>query len=242
MPTEHIVSSFDQDLDHLRRMVVEMGGLAESQLSLAVQAVHKRDMRLAEKVRDSDLRLDQYEHEIDDAAVRLLALRQPVAADLRETVATLKISVDLERIGDYAANVAKRIHAIADAPARTVHGIPLMGRLVRESISDVIDAYAERDVEKALQVWRRDEEIDEYYNGYFREILTYMMEDPRNISAATHILFMAKNIERIGDHATNIAERVFFIAEGRMPDDDRPKHDLTSFHTAEAEESEAVSD
>lgn len=234
MPTEHIVTSFDQDLNGLRRLVVEMGGMAESQLNLAVQAVSKRDIRLAEKVRDGDARIDEYEHEIDAAAVRLLALRQPVAADLRETVATLKISVDLERIGDYAANVAKRVHAIVEAPPRTAHGIPLMGRLVRESIKDVIDAYAERDVEKALQVWKRDEEIDEFYNGIFRETLTYMMEDPRNITAATHLLFMAKNIERIGDHATNIAERVFFITEGRMPDDDRPKSDVTSYPAIEA--------
>lgn len=228
MPTEHIVSSFDQDINELRRLIVEMGGMAESQLNLAVQAVSKRDTLLAEKVRNGDARLDQYEHEIDAAAVRLLALRQPVAADLRETVATLKISVDLERIGDYAANVAKRVNAIVQAPTvRPAHAIPLMGRLVREAIRDVIDAYAERDVEKALQVWKRDEEVDEFYNGIFRETLTYMMEDPRNITAATHLLFMAKNIERIGDHTTNIAERVYFIVEGQMLEDDRPKSDTT---------------
>ncbi len=240
MPSEHIVSSFDQDLDSLRRLVVEMGGHAESQLNLAVQAVSRRDAALAERVRSNDGRLDEYEHEIDAAAVRLLALRSPVAADLRETVSTLKISVDLERIGDYAANVAKRVSAIVQAPPmRPVHGIPLMGRLVREAISDVMYAYAERDVEKALQVWKRDEEVDDLYNGIFRETLTYMMEDARNITASTHLLFMAKNIERIGDHATNIAETVFYIAEGRMLSDDRPKSDVTSFALVQSEADEA---
>ncbi|MEO1249104.1 MAG: phosphate signaling complex protein PhoU [Pseudomonadota bacterium] len=245
MPSEHIVSSFDQDLDALRRLVVEMGGHAESQLNLAVQAVSRRDAALAERVRNNDGRLDEYEHEIDAAAVRLLALRSPVAADLRETVSTLKISVDLERIGDYAANVAKRVSAIVQAPPmRPVHGIPLMGRLVREAISDVMYAYAERDVEKALQVWKRDEEVDDLYNGIFRETLTYMMEDARNITASTHLLFMAKNIERIGDHATNIAETVFFIAEGRMLSDDRPKSDVTSFAlvNSDTDETENQSD
>ncbi|MEM1398382.1 MAG: phosphate signaling complex protein PhoU [Pseudomonadota bacterium] len=233
MPTEHIVSSFDEDLHALRRLVVEMGGIAESQLTLAVQAVGRRDVDLATKVRKNDDRLDGYEHDIDAAAVRLLALRQPVAADLRETVSTLKIAGDLERIGDYAANIAKRVITVVQSPpiqpART---IPLMGRLVREAISDVMYAYAERDVEKALQVWKRDEDIDELYTSIFRETLTYMMEDPRNITASTHLLFMAKNFERIGDHATNIAERVFYIVKGELLADNRPKNDQTSYTLA----------
>jgi phosphate transport system protein len=229
MPAEHIVKSYDEELTRLNNMIVEMGGLAEAQLSSAIDAVSDRDSELAALVVEGDAKVDELQRELDNLAIRLLALRQPMARDLREIFAALKIGADLERICDYAANVAKRSIALAQTPPiQPVHALPRMGTLALALVKDVIDAYVERDADKALEVWRRDEELDEMYSSLFREFLTYMMEDPRNIGACTHLLFMAKNIERIGDHATNIAEDLYYLVHGTPLTEVRPKGDKSS--------------
>ncbi len=229
MPAEHIVKSYDEELTRLGNVIVEMGGLAESQLSSAIDAVAKRDSTLAASVVEADAQVDELQRELDNLAIRLLALRQPVAQDLREIFAATKIAADLERICDYAANVAKRSIALAQTPPiQPVHALPRMGTLALALVKDVIDAYVERNADKALEVWRRDEELDEMYSSLFREFLTYMMEDPRNIGACTHLLFMAKNIERIGDHATNIAEDLYYLVHGTPLTEVRPKGDKSS--------------
>ncbi len=228
--TDHIVKSFDDELKHLNQIITQMGGLAEAQLQTAIEALMRRDTDLAGQAVQNDARIDELERQVDSLSVRMLALRQPMAQDLREVVAALKISSDLERIGDYAANVAKRAIALAQTrPMRPAHVIPRMGRMVQAIIKDVLDAYIDHDAEKAVAAWERDEEVDEMYTSLFRELLTYMMEDPRNISPCTHLLFIAKNIERIGDHATNIAELVYFLVHGREIEAVRPKGDTTSF-------------
>src|SRR5438067_13508145 len=210
-------------------MSVEMGVQAESRLADAFEAVIKRDSELAARVIEGDERVDQLERDLDNLAVRLLALRQPMARDLRQIVAALKIGSDLERIADYAANVAKRSIPLSQAPPmQPVHALPRMAHLALLLVKDVIDAYVERDADKALAVWTRDEELDEMYASLFREFLTYMMEDPRNIGACTHLLFMAKNIERIGDHATNIAENLYCLVHGTALTQARPKGDNSS--------------
>ncbi len=189
----------------------------------------KRDSALAAQVVEGDVRVDELERELDNLAIRLLALRQPMARDLREIFAALKIGADLERICDYAANVAKRSIALAQTPPiQPVYALPRMGTLALALVKDVIDAFIERDADKALEVWRRDEELDEMYSSLFREFLTYMMEDPRNIGPSTHLLFMAKNIERIGDHATNIAEDLYYLVHGTPLTEIRPKGDKSS--------------
>ena len=227
---EHIVKSFDSELKRLSQVIAEMGGLAEAQLQRAIEALAQRDAEAAAQVVQDDARIDALEHEIDNMTVRMLALRQPMAKDLREVVAALKISSDLERIGDYATNVAKRAIALSRSPAvKPAHAIPRMGRLVQQLIKDILDAYVEHDADKAVAAWRRDEEVDEMYTSLFRELLTYMMEDPRNIGPSIHLLFIAKNIERIGDHATNIAETVHFLVLGRPIEATRPKGDSTSY-------------
>jgi phosphate transport system protein len=229
MATEHIIKSYDQELQRLDNIVAEMGGTAESQLASAMEAVTKRDSDLAARVIESDARVDELEREVEALVVRLLALRQPMARDLRQIVAALKISTDLERIGDYATNVAKRSIALDQMPSvKPVYALPRMGRLAGAMIKDILDAYVERDAEKAMAVWLRDEELDEMYTSLFRELLTYMIEDPRNISAGTHLLFMAKNLERIGDHTTNIAETLYFLVHGTPLAQVRPKRDRTS--------------
>jgi phosphate transport system protein len=236
---EHIVKSFDQELEKLRRSIVQMGGLAESQLEAAIQSIVRRDATLAAQVVQADTRLDEYEQQVNGETVRLLALRQPMATDLREIVSSFKIASDLERIGDYSANIAKRAMTLSQTPAvRPAATIPRMGRLVQEIIKEVLDAYTERDVQKALDAWGRDEEVDDLYTSLFRETLTYMMEDPRNISPCTHLLFIAKNIERIGDHATNIAETIHFLVKGKVIREVRPKGDVSSFEVVTPEESE----
>jgi phosphate transport system protein len=229
MASEHIIKSYDEELQRLNKIIIEMGGLAESQLAAAIDAVVRRDSELAATVIEGDAKVDQLERDLDNLAVRLLALRQPMARDLREIVAALKIAADLERICDYAANVAKRSIALAQSPpTQPVHALPRMSRLALLLVKDVIDAYVERDADKALAVWNRDEELDEMYSSLFREFLTYMMEDPRNIGAYTHLLFMAKNIERIGDHATNIAEDLYYLVHGTPLDQVRPKGDRSN--------------
>ncbi len=228
--SEHIVKSFDDELKQLSDIVIQMGGLAEAQLQSAVEALTRRDADLGGRVVRADARIDELEQRIDQLVVKTLALRQPMAQDLRHVVAALKIASDLERIGDYAANVGKRAIALSQmAPMKPLSGIPRMARLTQGIIKDVLDAYIELDAAKAIEVWNRDEEVDEMYTSLFRELLTYMMEDPRNITGCTHLLFIAKNIERIGDHATNIAETVHFLVVGKDIAAARPKGDTSSF-------------
>ena len=229
MASEHIVSSYDDELTRLNDTVGRMGGMAEAILSSAVLAVIKRDSELAGRTVESDAQVDELENDVADLCIKLFALRQPMAMDLREIVSALKISSDIERIADYGANIAKRAIALSQTPpVKPVHAIPRMARLAQAMIKDVLDAYLARDAEKALEVWERDEEVDEMYTSLFRELLTYMMEDPRNITPCTHLLFIAKNIERIGDHATNIAETIYFLVHGSQLDQIRPKGDTSS--------------
>lgn len=230
---EHTVTSYDEELNQMTGTILRMGGMVEQQLAEAITALIKRDPELASRVIADDQQVDRLEHEIDHLVMRLLALRQPMAVDLRLITASLKISSDLERIGDYAANVAKRASALSQVETmRPVAVIPRMSQTVQGMIKEVLDAYMARDADMALAVWRRDEEVDEIYNSLFRELLTYMMEDPRHITPCTHLLFIAKNIERMGDHATNIAETINFLVTGRALDEARPKGDTTPFATA----------
>ena len=234
MPSEHVIKSYDDELRRLNNIITEMGGLAESQLAGAIAAVMERDSELAASVVESDAKVDQLQHDLDNLALRMLALRQPVARDLREIFSAIKIASDLERICDYAANVAKRSIVLDQSPpVQPVYALPRMARLAELLVKDVIDAYVARDADKAYAVWMRDEELDEMYASLFRELLTYMMEDPRNISASTHLLFMAKNIERIGDHATNIAEDLYYLVHGRSLTQKRPKGDDSSLEVGQ---------
>jgi len=232
----HIVKSFDEELNRLSDLISRMGGLAETQLEQAIEALQKRDSTLAETAIAHDRKIDTLHTEVDEMAIRLLALRQPMATDLRHIVTGLKIAPVVERIGDYAKNVAKRAIALNQLPpVKPLFTIPRMGRMVREMIKDVLDAFANNDVEKARQVWVRDAEVDDMYDSLFRELLTYMMEDPRNITPCTHLLFVARNIERIGDLATNIAELIHYQVEGVVLDEDRPKTDKASVTVVEPE-------
>jgi phosphate transport system protein len=229
MVAEHIIKSYDQELQRLDNTLAEMGGMAESQLAAAIEAVAKRDSDLATEVIENDAKVDELEHEVEGLVVRLLALRQPMARDLRQIVAALKTATDLERICDYAANVAKRSIVLNQtAPVKPVYALPRMGALCQAMIKDMLDAYVERDADRALAVWLRDEELDEMYTSLFRELLTYMIEDARNITPCTHLLFMAKNLERIGDHTTNIAETLYFLVHGTPLAQIRPKRDRTT--------------
>jgi phosphate transport system protein len=227
---EHIVKSFEHELKRLQVLVTDMGGMVESQVALACQAVLDRDSEVATRVVESDPKVDAVEREVEQFVIRLLALRQPLAQDLRQIVAALKITGDLERIGDYAANVAKRSLVLDQFNLPyTLTGLAHMSLLVQENLKNIIDATGEGDTEKALQVWRSDEAIDDIYNALFRELITYMMEDPRNITPCTHLLFIAKNLERIGDHATNIAETVYYAVTGEPLTNARPKGDNSSY-------------
>jgi phosphate transport system protein len=224
MDSEHIVKAYDEELRHLNSTIMEMGGIAEQQIANAMQAVAKRDTNLAARVVEDDDRVDELEHEVASFSVRLLALRQPMASDLRNIIAALKVSSDIERIADYAVNVAKRAIALSLTPiVNPVARIPRMGKLVQGMLKDVLDAYVERDVTKAMKVWERDKDIDDMYDSLFRELLTYMMEDPRSITSCAHLLFVAKNIERIGDHTTNIAEDIYYLVHGQPWYKARPK-------------------
>jgi len=233
MMSDHTIKAFDVDLQELTRKVAEMGGLSERQIADAVDALARRDVVLAENVIALDLQIDALQREIEERSILIIARRQPMAVDLREIVGALRISNDLERIGDLAKNIAKRVVVLDTEfrPHQVIRGVEHMTDLVLGQLKQVLDAYARRDVAKAIEVWRGDEEIDGVNNSLFRELLTYMMEDPRNITFCTHLLFCAKNIERMGDHATNIAETVHYIVEGRPLADERPKGDTTSFAT-----------
>jgi len=230
MEHDHIVKSFDDDLGHIDAIIAEMGGLAERQLADAVTALCNRDAELAQRVIDGDKRLDALEGEIDNFTIRVLALRQPMAEDLRAVIVALKMAANLERIGDYAKNVAKRtlILATMEPVAGTAASVQRMAAEVQSMIKNVLDAYGTRDIAKADDVRLRDEDVDQMHTSLFRELLTYMMEDPHQITACSHLLFVAKNVERIGDHVTSIAEYVHFLVAGELPADERPKGDLSS--------------
>jgi len=224
MAPEHIVRSFDDELRHLHLVIARMGGLAEEQLANALSAISEQDSSLAMRTIEADAKVDELERDADQQVIRLLALRQPVANDLRGILAALKIAAGIERIADYAKNVAKRAVSLNELPTvQPVYSIPRMGKAALAMLKDVLDAYNANDAAKALEVWNRDETLDDLYTSLFRELLTYMMEDARNITPCTHLLFIAKNLERIGDHCTNIAENVYFLVTGRQPGGERPK-------------------
>jgi phosphate transport system protein len=231
MSDPHTVKAFDHDLQELSRMIAEMGGMAEKQVADAVDALARRDSTLAQRVAAADASIDTLQRELEEKAVLTIARRQPVASDLREVVGTLRIAGDLERIGDLAKNIAKRVLALGGEfpPPKLIRGVEHMTDLLLAQLKLVLNAYARRSNEEAMAVWRADEEIDAVCTSVFRELLTYMMEDPRNISFCIHLLFCAKNIERMGDHATNIAETVHYVIEGRPLTDQRPKGDTTGF-------------
>ncbi len=230
MPGEHIVRSYEEQLKRLRELVARMGGLAERQVADAAAALIRRDTEMATAVVGRDGEIDALETEIENFCVRLLALRQPMAGDLRLIVAAMKVSTDIERIGDYARNAAKRAIVVSQQPQLgSLNGFQWMARLVQENLKDAIDALVKEDAAAAERVWAADAPVDDIYNGIFREMLTHMMEDPRNITAATHLLFIAKNFERIGDHATNIAETVHYAVLGHMLPEDRPKSDASAY-------------
>jgi phosphate transport system protein len=220
----HIVKSYEQELNQLRTLMARMGGLVESQTAQAIAAILDHDAEAAQAAMEQDPEVDALEREVEGRAIKLLALRAPMAQDLREIVSALKVTSDLERIGDYAANVAKRSLRLGPASLDiSLGGLRNMGRLVQESLRLAIDALGQNDKDKALDVWRSDKAVDEIYTAMFRELVTYMMEDPRHIGACTHLLFIAKNLERIGDHATNIAERVHYAVTGEMLPPARPR-------------------
>jgi phosphate transport system protein len=226
---DHTVRSFDGELAHLADMIARMGGLAEAQLAAVLRAVSGREAELAARVVGADPEIDRLEQEIYAWTVRLLALRQPLAQDLRTIVSALKVSGELERIADYAANIAKRTIVLIGLPTvEATAGIPRLGRVVQEMIHDVLDAYVQGDVDKALAVRQRDGEVDAMYTSLVRELIATMIDDPRTITACTHLMFMAKNIERIGDHATNIAEMLYYLVRGTTLKDARPKDDRTT--------------
>jgi phosphate transport system protein len=227
--SDHIVKAYDNDLAQLKAMLSEMGGIAEEQLARSIDALVRRDTKLADAVLHSDEKLDALEIAVEEKAVLTIAKRQPMAKDLRVIMVAIRIAADIERIGDLAKNIAKRAHAIYDnIPQRLTKGLERLGELSQAQVKLILDAFAASDAEKAMDVWRHDEDIDALYNSIFRELLTYMMEDPRMIGACTHLLFAAKNIERIGDHATNIAENIYYLVNGEMLKEQRPKKDKTS--------------
>jgi len=235
MPTEHIVKSFDEELNNLRALIVEMGGMVEGQLKDAITILEKYDPAKAKKLIERDKKLDDLEGRVVDMATQVLALRQPFAEDLRIILTALKISSNLERMGDYSKNIAKRMLTIESIPtlASPKKSIIAMSRLAEPMIIGVIDAFVDRDAKKALSIIEKDKDVDRVYNSLFRELLTYMMEDNKNISGCIHLMFIAKNVERIGDHATNIAEQVHFMETGEYPEDERPKRDETPTIVAE---------
>ncbi|MPZ36552.1 MAG: phosphate signaling complex protein PhoU [Rhizobiales bacterium] len=235
MMNEHTAKAFDVDLQDISRMVAEMGGLAEKQIADSIDALAKRDSERAERVIAADTAIDNLQREIEERSVLTIARRQPMAIDLRQVVSALRIANDLERIGDLAKNIAKRVMPItADFhPQKLIRGVEHMGALVLTQLKQVLDSYASHDLEKALAVWNGDEEIDAMCTSLFRELLTYMMEDPRHITFCIHLMFSAKNIERMGDHATNIAETVYFMVQGRPITDERPKGDTLAALAAE---------
>ena len=230
MQDQHIVSGFDRDLEAIQAQIMKMGGLVEAAIMEAAHALETRDVELAEKVRRGDKAIDALDDLINEETARVLALRSPTAVDLRVVLTVMKISGNLERIGDYAKNIAKRMSVLAGiAPINdSAASLRRMAREVELMLKDALDSYVHRDAELAMDVIERDREVDQMYNALFREFLTFMMEDPRNITPCMHLHFIAKNIERMGDHVTSIAEQVVYLVTGEHAEDNRPKADRTS--------------
>lgn len=226
---DHTTKAFDIDLQELNKHVAEMGGLAEKALGDSVDALVRLDTTLARQVIAVDNTIDALQREIEEKAISTIARRQPMAVDLRDIVSALRVSNDLERIGDLAKNIAKRVAELSGDfhPQKLIRGLEHMSSVVLGQLKQVLDAYAARDLGKALSVWKGDQEVDDMCTSLFRELLTYMMEDPRHITFCIHLMFSAKNIERAGDHATNIAETVHYMIEGMPITDQRPKGDTT---------------
>lgn len=222
---EHIVKAYDRELEVLGRRISEMGGIAEKMLADAMDALSEADVDLARVIVATDQRLDALQREIEESAILTIARRQPLAIDLRECVAAVRISGDLERVGDFAKNIAKRAVKVAGEARlpRAIVGLQSMQEAASMQLKDVLDAYSQRDVERAREVWMRDSQLDALEDSVFRDLLTFMMEDPRNITFCTHLLFCSKNIERIGDHTTNIAETIVYLVTGESMPVDRPR-------------------
>ena len=217
MATGHTVKAFDEDLGQLRALISEMGGRAEAAITGSLEALAAGDLESAAQIVEGDKKIDELEAEIERQVVRLIALRAPMADDLREVLAALKIAGLVERMGDYAKNIAKRTPLLQDARGMEAMSVlPAMGKIATEMVRNVLDAFVLRDAAAAVAVSARDRAVDDFYNSLFRTLLTHMMENPHSITASTHLLFIAKNIERIGDHATNVAEMVYFAATGRQ--------------------------
>ncbi len=231
MNEQHIASAFDRDLESITGMLMKMGGLVETAILDSAKSLKDRDVELAETVRNGDKAIDALEMQVNEEATRVIALRAPTASDLRTVMTVIKISANLERCGDYAKNLAKRTTVLAEVPAvtGTDSSVVRMAREVQHMLKDALDAYIRRDAELAEDVILHDEDVDQLYNAIFRELLTHMMEDPRNITPCMHLHFIAKNIERMGDHVTSIAEQVIYLVTGEMPDEVRPKKDKTAF-------------
>jgi phosphate transport system protein len=223
MATGHTIKAFDEDLDRLRALISEMGGLAEHAIRESMRCLVQRDLEGAQRIVENDKKLDALEVETELRAVQLIALRAPMAGDLRDVVAAMKISSVVERIGDYAKNIARRVPLLDNVGnIEPLSLLPEMARIATEMVHDVLTAFVERDSEAALRVCERDRAVDDFYNSIFRTLLTFMMENPNNIGQSTHLLFIAKNVERVGDHATNIAEMVYYAATGQHMAD-RPR-------------------
>ncbi len=234
MSDPHISSAFDRDLEQITMLIVKMGGLVEDAILKAADSLAARDPEMAAKVKDADKVIDALELQINDEAARIIALRAPVSKDLRTILTVLRLAASLERIGDYAKNIAKRTSAIADTSPINGSDAALrrMAREVQSMLKDTLDAYVRGDADLAENVRQHDQDVDQMYNGLFRNFLTHMMEDPRNITPCMHLHFMAKNIERMGDLTTNMAEQVIYLVTGEMPDEDRPKNDKTAYVSA----------
>lgn len=235
MEKRHIVTSFDQDLESIQARIVKMGGLVEAAINDSANSLETGDIELAQKVRESDAAIDHLEREVVHDSAQVIALRAPTAIDLRIVLCAMKVAGNLERAGDYAKNIAKRTTLLADMRSTNESHASLrrMTRAVRLMLTDALDAFVQRDVELAKDVIQRDFEVDQMYNSLFRELLTFMLEDPQNITGSMHLHFIAKNIERIGDHITAICEQVVYLVEGEIPDEEREKGDLTSVQPLE---------
>ena len=231
---DHTAKAFDTDLQEITRKVAEMGGMVEQQIADAVRALVDRDLETGERVIVMDPQIDSMQREIEEKAILTIARWQPMAVDLREVVGAMRVCNDLERIGDHAKHLGKRVVALDGDfyPQKLIRGVEHMAELVSAQLKQVLDSYASRDLTAALAVWKGDEEVDSMCTSLFRELFTYMMEDPRNITFCMHLMFCAKDIERMGDHATNIAETVYYMIEGRQITDQRPKGDPTNFGAA----------
>ena len=229
----HIVTAFDEDLRQIETLLLEMGGLVEAQISDGVKALIDMDVEAGQRVRRRDAQVDAFEAKIDELAIRIIAMRQPMAVDLRRVVTALKIANSLERMGDYAKNMGKRVEAIAAAGfvGGYAENLTLMVKMVGEMLRDVLDAFIARDTAMAYEIRQRDEQVDRLHNTLFRELLTFMMEKPAIITPGMHLMFIAKNIERMGDHTTGIAEQIIYMVDGSLPDEIRRKGDDTSFYT-----------